>query len=324
MDADGVERAAARLPQHLAAAARRPHPAGRQRPARRLADGQRDDAPRSSRRRTCTRARGPTITSAPGTMQYGGTIDVETPDAARIAKVSLVRIGSVTHNFNMDQRWQELSFRQVGGDARDRRADVGQRRASRRLLRVPARRQGRAVEGRDPEHPDAGGPGHVAPSVPGRVGDGRARPRVAELDRVDRQRRRRALRRASLDDAGFTPSAATRIATVTGHELRRHGSRRDLLLPRDRRGQAGNASAPSAEASARRWPTRRRRRCGDGAGGGRDGARHRVGDGDASDDVGVAGVQFRLDGADLGAEDTSAPVLGRLGHHDRHRRARTR
>ena len=27
----------------------------------------------------------------------------------------------------------------------------------------------------------------------------------------------------------------------------------------------------------------------------------------ASDDVGVAGVQFRLDGADLGAEDTSAP-----------------
>src|SRR5213079_2018920 len=28
---------------------------------------------------------------------------------------------------------------------------------------------------------------------------------------------------------------------------------------------------------------------------------------DASDNVGVAGVQFRLDGANLGAEDTSAP-----------------
>ena len=27
----------------------------------------------------------------------------------------------------------------------------------------------------------------------------------------------------------------------------------------------------------------------------------------AADNVGVAGVQFRLDGADLGAEDTSAP-----------------
>ena len=32
-----------------------------------------------------------------------------------IAKVSLVRIGSVTHDFNMDQRWQQLSFRKVGG-----------------------------------------------------------------------------------------------------------------------------------------------------------------------------------------------------------------
>ena len=34
----------------------------------------------------------------------------------------------------------------------------------------------------------------------------------------------------------------------------------------------------------------------------------------ATDNVGVAGVQFTLDGANLGTEDTSAPVLDHLGH----------
>jgi hypothetical protein len=57
----------------------------------------------------------PTISYAPQTMQYGSKITVQTPDAARIAKVSLVRMGAVTHNINMDQRWQQLSFRQVAG-----------------------------------------------------------------------------------------------------------------------------------------------------------------------------------------------------------------
>ena len=36
----------------------------------------------------------------------------------------------------------------------------------------------------------------------------------------------------------------------------------------------------------------------------------------ASDDVGVAGVQFRLDGNDLGAEDTSAPYSVNWDTHD--------
>ena len=57
----------------------------------------------------------PTIARAPSTMEYGAPFSLETPDAARIAKVSLVRMGAVTHNFNMDQRWQELSFRESGG-----------------------------------------------------------------------------------------------------------------------------------------------------------------------------------------------------------------
>ena len=158
VDADGLQRPAARLPQHVAAAARRTHPAGRQRPARRLADGQRDDrgdllaavpvqgpAARRSRRRRrrCSTAR---------------KLAVETPDADRIAKVSLVRMGAVTHNFNMDQRWQELSFRRSTAAARDRRPDVAERRAAGRLLRLPHRRQGRAVEGRDRQRLSRGRP----------------------------------------------------------------------------------------------------------------------------------------------------------------------
>src|SRR5437773_3914004 len=52
----------------------------------------------------------PTITSATGTTTYGGTITVGTPDAARITSVSLVRLGSVTHAINMDQRFLSLPF----------------------------------------------------------------------------------------------------------------------------------------------------------------------------------------------------------------------
>ena len=56
----------------------------------------------------------PAIAGAPSTLEYGGKAAIATPDAARIARVSLVRMGAVTHNFNMDQRWQELSFRRSG------------------------------------------------------------------------------------------------------------------------------------------------------------------------------------------------------------------
>jgi chitodextrinase len=57
----------------------------------------------------------PTITSAPATLQYGTNFSVVTPDASRIATVSLVRLGAVTHAFNMNQRFLKLTFQQVGG-----------------------------------------------------------------------------------------------------------------------------------------------------------------------------------------------------------------
>jgi galactose oxidase len=52
----------------------------------------------------------PTIAAAPKTAGYGGTFEVATPDAAAITKVSLIRLGSVTHGFDMNQRYQRLDF----------------------------------------------------------------------------------------------------------------------------------------------------------------------------------------------------------------------
>ena len=52
----------------------------------------------------------PVIGSAPAQMGYGGSITIQTPDAARIGAVALIKLGSVTHAFDMDQRFVPLSF----------------------------------------------------------------------------------------------------------------------------------------------------------------------------------------------------------------------
>src|SRR5229473_2662281 len=54
----------------------------------------------------------PTIASAPSpsTMTWGEQFTVSTPDAASISQVVLVRLGSSTHAFNMDQRLVGMSF----------------------------------------------------------------------------------------------------------------------------------------------------------------------------------------------------------------------
>jgi hypothetical protein len=57
----------------------------------------------------------PTITSAPSQLSYGQNFTVQTPDAGNIAKVSLIRFGSVTHATNMGQRFLPLSFSAATG-----------------------------------------------------------------------------------------------------------------------------------------------------------------------------------------------------------------
>ncbi|MGH9184597.1 MAG: galactose oxidase-like domain-containing protein, partial [Acidimicrobiales bacterium] len=52
----------------------------------------------------------PTITSAPASADYGSTFTVQTPNAAHISSVALVRLGADTHTLDMDQRVVALSF----------------------------------------------------------------------------------------------------------------------------------------------------------------------------------------------------------------------
>ena len=76
----------------------------------------------------------PTIADAPGLVGYGTTFDAsQTPDAADIAKISLIRLGSVTHSFDMNQRLLWLPFVAQSPDcspSRLRSAGPARRRAT--------------------------------------------------------------------------------------------------------------------------------------------------------------------------------------------------
>ena len=57
----------------------------------------------------------PRISSAPAAVGYGQVFQVSTPDAAAISRVTWVRLGSVTHAFDMNQRFNELTFTRGSG-----------------------------------------------------------------------------------------------------------------------------------------------------------------------------------------------------------------
>ena len=55
----------------------------------------------------------PTITSAPTAIVYGQQFAVATPNAAQVTEVRWIRLGSVTHAFDMGQRANKLTFTQT-------------------------------------------------------------------------------------------------------------------------------------------------------------------------------------------------------------------
>ena len=61
-----------------------------------------------------TAAPRPSIVAAPDWLDIGKTITVDTAGAARISRVTLVKTGSTTHSFNMDQRFLDLTFSGTG------------------------------------------------------------------------------------------------------------------------------------------------------------------------------------------------------------------
>ena len=59
----------------------------------------------------------PTIATSPGTISYGQEFQVTMPDSQRITQVTLIRLSSVTHAFNQEQRFNRLSFTQQADTA---------------------------------------------------------------------------------------------------------------------------------------------------------------------------------------------------------------
>ena len=150
----------------------------------------------------------PTIISAPSSVAYGTSFFINTPDAASIAKVTVLRIGSVTHAFNMGQVINELNF-SVTTDGLDISA---------------------------PNSPNIASPGYYMLFILN--GDGV--PSVAKFIKID---------------AGVLPTVS-------------------LTSPENNATVAGASVNITAQ---------------------------------ASDSVGVAGVQFKLDGVNIGVEDTAPP-----------------
>src|SRR5439155_7738918 len=58
----------------------------------------------------------PALGDVPGSVAYGATFSVTVPDAASISAAVLMRPGSVTHSFNMEQRLVGLVLIGKAGD----------------------------------------------------------------------------------------------------------------------------------------------------------------------------------------------------------------
>jgi len=67
---------------------------------------------------TGARAMQPRLTSAPGQIDIGETFFLDFTDAADISRVTMVKTASVTHSWNMEQRFIELTFVRDGSRLR--------------------------------------------------------------------------------------------------------------------------------------------------------------------------------------------------------------
>jgi hypothetical protein len=251
----------------------------------------------------------PTITSAPTLVDYGTSFFVGTPDGAGIASVALIRPGSSTHAFDEDQRYVPLTFTAAAGGL---------------TLQAPAN-----ANLAPPGYymlfiVNTAGVPSIAPMVrfAAPYEDGIAPSAPASLTATAGIGSAALSWTASTDNlgiagydlhrstvTGFTPSAANRIAQPAGTTYNdaplAAASYFYRVIARD---AAGNLSAPSPEATATVTSdtTPPTVSLTSPAAGATVSGTITV-TATASDNVGVAGVQFLLDGAALGAEDTTSP-----------------
>jgi hypothetical protein len=251
----------------------------------------------------------PILTSAPATAQYGSKFTVQTADAATITSVSLIRPGAVTHAFDEDQRFLNLTFT-AGSDSLiiDAPASANLAPPGYYMLfllnnaGVPsiAAFVQFAAPGADTE----------APTQPtGLVGDGAIGSASLSWTASTDNTGVALYNIHSSTTNGFQPSPANRIGQSTSttftHTGVAAGTHYYLVTAQD---VAGNVSAPSNQASVlvladTTPPSVTVTSPADQA--------TVFGSisvtASASDDVAVAGVQFQLDGNALGAERTTTP-----------------
>jgi len=251
----------------------------------------------------------PAMSSAPKTLHYGQSFTVDTPDAARIQKVSLMRMGSVTHNFDFDQRYMELG-KQVNGDGLtiDGPANAN--------VAPPGWYTVFLVDDNGVPSPGAivkvdSASDTQAPTAATNLAataqtDGAQLQWAAATDNVgvDEYRVYRST------TAGFTPSAANRVARVpSGTQWTDRGlvagTYRYRVRAVDKAGNLGPASneAQAVVAGDTTAPTVSLTAPAAGA----NLAGTATLSAAAADAVGVASVQFKVDGQDLAAADTAAP-----------------
>ena len=253
----------------------------------------------------------PSIASAPDQVSYGTSFLVQTPDAASIASVSLIRPGAVTHGFDEDQRFLTLAFTAGSGSLTIQAPTNANLAPPGYYMLFLVNSAGVpsvasfvrfAAPGTDIEPPTS----PLGLTGQGAIGSATLTWSAASdntgvaLYNVHRS-----------TTSGFQPSSANRIAqspamsvTDTGVTA---GTYFYVVTAQD---IAGNVSQPSNEAAvivladtlapvvSITVPTQQAAVSGTinvAA--------------TASDDVGVAGVQFQLDGQALGAERTSPPYV---------------
>jgi hypothetical protein len=251
----------------------------------------------------------PAITTAPSLVQYGSTFQVATPDAASISSVSLIRTPAVTHDFDMNQRFVPLAFTQGSGllnvqaPANGNLAPPGYYMlfivntsgalSVASFVRFPAPYEDTVPPSAPGTATATGGVGAIS------ISWGTATDNVG-VDHYEVYRS---------TTTGFTPSVANRIATPAGTSYLDGGLPAGTYFYRVKAvDRAGNLSPSSNEATASATadvtpPTVSLTAPPAGAS-----VSSAVSiSATATDDVGVVGVQFKVDGAGIGSEIATPP-----------------
>ena len=251
----------------------------------------------------------PTIADAPAVIQYGNAFTVQTPDAASIAAVALIRPGSVTHSFDEDQRFHNLEFTKGAGTLNIQAPANGNLAPPGYYMLFILNSNGVPSIARFVRFPSPSAD-VTAPSIPGNlVGSGgigtASLTWTASTDNIGVSHYN--VHRSNVP--GFTPSAANRVGQATTTTFAESGLAPGTYLYKvTAQDVAGNVSAPSNEAPIAVASDTTPPSVSVTAPANASTVNGLITlTASASDNVGVVGVQFRIDGTAFGTEDTSAP-----------------